>query len=52
MKKFIAIVALAALASCGGSTTTETTTNDSTVVKADTTKVVDSIKVDTVKAVK
>jgi hypothetical protein len=46
MNKFIAIVALVALASCGGSTTTETTTTDSTVVKADT------IKVDTVKAIK
>ena len=43
MKQFIAIVALAALVSCGGSTTT---TTDSTVVKADT------IKVDTVKAIK
>jgi len=46
MKQFIAIVALAALVSCGGSTTTETTTTDSIVVKADT------IKVDTVKAIK
>ena len=45
MKQFIVIVALAALVSCGGSTTTETTTN-STVVKADT------IKVDTVKVIK
>jgi len=45
MKQFISIIALAALVSCGGSTTTETTTN-STVVKADT------IKVDTVKVIK
>ena len=53
MKKTIAIVALAAtLASCGGSTSTETTTTDST--KVDSTKTVDSTKstVDTVKVAK
>jgi ABC-type glycerol-3-phosphate transport system substrate-binding protein len=55
MKKTIAIVALAAtLASCGGSTSTETTPTDSTTVTVDTTKTVDSTKVtvDTVKAAK
>jgi len=52
MKKMIAIAAVTVmLASCGGSSTKETTT-DSTVVKADTTvKTVDTTKaVDTVKA--
>ena len=39
MKKTIAIVALVAtLASCGGSTSTETPKTDSTVVKCDSTK--------------
>ena len=53
MKKTIAIVALAAtLASCGGSTSTETTTTDSTKVTVDSTKVVDSTTVDTVKVAK
>jgi len=49
MKQFIAIVALVALASCGGSTTTETPKTDSTVIKTDTTKVVDSTTVDSTK---
>lgn len=51
MKKFLTIVAVAAfLTSCGGASTTPTTT-DSTVVKADTTlTAVDSTKaVDTAK---
>jgi len=53
MNKFIAIVALVALASCGGSTTTETTTTDSITVKADTSAVVDSTKAaDTAKIAK
>ena len=55
MKKTIAIVALAAtLASCGGSTSTEATTTDSTIVTVDSTKAVDStvVTVDTVKAAK
>jgi major membrane immunogen (membrane-anchored lipoprotein) len=52
MKKFIAIVALVVLASCGESTTTKTTTTDSTVVKADTTVCTDSTKCDSVKIVK
>jgi ABC-type glycerol-3-phosphate transport system substrate-binding protein len=39
MKKTIAIVALVAtLASCGGSTSTEATTTDSTKVTVDSTK--------------
>ena len=53
MKKMIAIVAVVSLlAACNGSASTEATTTDSTLVKADTTKVVvDSTKaVDTVKA--
>lgn len=53
MKKFIAIVAVvASLTACNsGSNTTTPATNDSTVVKADTTAVADSTKaVDTVKA--
>ena len=38
MKKFLTIVAVTAfLTSCGGASTTETPTTDSTVVKADTT---------------
>jgi len=52
MKKFLTIVAVAAfLTSCGGASTTPTTTTDSTVVKADTTlTAVDSTKaVDTAK---
>ena len=55
MKQLIAIVAVAVtLASCGGSSTTEVTTTDSTVVKADTCQVkCDSTKVvDTTKAAK
>ena len=55
MKKTIAIVTLAVtLASCGGSTSTEATTTDSTVVTVDSTKAVDSTKVavDTVKEAK
>lgn len=51
MKKFLAIVAVSAfLISCGGASTTPTTT-DSTVVKADTTlPAVDTTKaVDTAK---
>lgn len=56
MKKFLTIVAVTAfLTSCGGASTTETTTTttDSTVVKADTTKVcADSTKCDTTKAAK
>ena len=52
MKKFLAIVAVSAfLTSCGGAATTEATSTDSTVVKADTTKVcADSTKCDTTKA--
>jgi len=53
MKKTIAIVTLAVtLASCGGSTSTETTTTDSTKVTVDSTKAVDSTIVDTVKEAK
>ena len=53
MKKTIAIVTLAVtLASCGGSTSTEATTTDSTVVTVDSTKAVDSTIVDTVKEAK
>ena len=59
MKKFLAIVAVSALlTSCGGASTTETPTTDSTVVKADTTactdstKCADSTKCDTTKAAK
>ena len=55
MRKLIAIAAVTLfLAACGGASTTEVTAVDSTVVKADTTKVaVDSTKaVDTVKAAK
>ena len=53
MKKTIAIVTLAVtLASCGGSTSTEATTTDSTKVTVDSTKAVDSTIVDTVKEAK
>ncbi len=56
MKKFLAIVAVSALLiSCGGASTTETTTTttDSTVVNADSTTVcADSTKCDTTKAAK
>ena len=53
MKKTIAIVALVAtLASCGGSTTTETPKTDSTVVKCDSTKCDSTKVVDTTKAAK
>jgi hypothetical protein len=55
MKKFLTIVAVTAfLTSCGGASTTETPTTDSTVVKADTTTaVVDTTHaVDTTKAAK
>jgi len=46
MKKTIAIVALVAtLASCGGSTSTEATTTDSTKVIVDSTKTVDTVTV-------
>ena len=46
MKKVIAIFAIAALASCGGGSSTETKT-DSTTVKCDTmTCVKDSVKTD------
>jgi hypothetical protein len=46
MKKMIAIAAVTVmLVSCGGSSTTEVTTIDSTVVKADTTVTVDTTKV-------
>jgi hypothetical protein len=48
MKQFFALVALVALVSCGGSTTTETTKTDSTSVKCDSTKC-DSIKCDSTK---
>lgn len=53
MKKMIAIVAVVALfTACNGSASTEATTTDSTVVKADTTKVCsDSTKCDTLKKV-
>ena len=53
MKKFIAIVAVvASLTACNSGVKTETTTTDSTVIKADTTLVVDSTTVDSVKAAK
>jgi hypothetical protein len=53
MKKFIAIVAVAvSLTACNSGSKTETTTNDSTVIKADTTLVVDSTTVDSVKKAK
>ena len=39
MKQFIAIVAIVALASCGGSSTTEAPKTDSTTVKKDSVKV-------------
>lgn len=45
MKKTIAIVALATLASCGGSTTTTPTTTDSATVKTN------SVKLDSTKKV-
>ena len=45
MKKMIAIVAVTVmLVSCGGSSTTEVTTTDSTVVNTDTTVTVDTTK--------
>jgi hypothetical protein len=51
MKKTIAIVALAAtLASCGGNSTSEIPTTDSTSVKCDSTKC-DSTKCDSTKVV-
>ena len=47
MKKLIAVTLIAFLASCGSGSETETVnTNDSTVIKADTTLVVDSTTVD------
>jgi PBP1b-binding outer membrane lipoprotein LpoB len=55
MKKIITIVAVTLfLTSCGGASSTETTTTDSTSVTVDTTKVaVDTTKaVDTIKAAK
>lgn len=54
MKKFILIAAVAfAFTACNSGVKTETTTVDSTVVKADTTVVADSTKtVDTVKKAK
>ena len=54
MKKFLTIVAVTAfLTSCGGASTTETPTTDSTSVKADTTAIcADSTKCDTTKAAK
>jgi len=54
MKKFIAIVAVAvSLSACNsGSNTATPATNDSTVIKADTTLVVDSTTVDSVKTAK
>jgi len=54
MKKFLTIVAVTAfLTSCGGASTTETSTTDSTAVKADTTTVADSTHaVDTTKVAK
>jgi len=52
MKKFFAIMAIAALASCGGSESTETVTDttvvapstDTTVVSVDTTATPDTLK--------
>ena len=55
MKKVItAVTVTLVLASCGGSSTTEVTTTDSTTVKTDTTAVaVDTTKtVDTINTVK
>jgi len=54
MKKFLTIVAVTAfLTSCGGASTTETPTTDSTTVKADTTApTVGTTTVDTTKTAK
>lgn len=55
MRKLIAVAAIVTVfAACNGTSTTEVSTTDSTVVKADTTKLaVDSTKaVDTTKAAK
>jgi hypothetical protein len=50
MKQLFVIAALVALASCGGNSTTETTTTtDSTTVNCDSTKCVDSTKCDSIK---
>jgi len=47
MKKVLAVLSIVALASCGGGTTTETSTCDTCVVKTDTTVVkTDSTKTD------
>ena len=52
MKKFILIaVVVASFTACTSGSETETTTNDSTVIKADTTLVVDSTTVDTAAAI-
>lgn len=47
MKKVLAVLSIVALASCGGGTSTESTTTDSTSVKVDSTVTkTDSTKVD------
>jgi uncharacterized protein YcfL len=43
MKKIVVLLAIVALASCGGGTTSETKSTDSTEVRMDSTVSVDSI---------